>query len=465
MLFSSVTFLFYFLPLTVALYYIVPKPAKNIILLIASLIFYAWGEPVYVILMILSILLNYFLGRAIEEKGAYPALKKRTLIIAVAANLAILGFFKYYGFFLDSINAVLPFHIPYRQLALPIGISFYTFQAMSYIIDVYREDAPAQRSILSFALYISMFPQLIAGPIVRYTDIDEQLRNRKHSAAKFGAGARYFIIGLAKKVLLANGIGALFTLVQADVLAGRAAVLTAWLGAAAYTLQIYFDFSGYSDMAIGLGKMFGFELKQNFDYPYTANSVTDFWRRWHISLSTWFREYVYIPLGGNRVSVGRHILNLLIVWTLTGFWHGAAWNFLFWGLYYGILLIIEKYLLDPVLEKLPGVVRHIYTLLIVVIGWVFFFSDSLKDAFSYLGTMFGAGAAGFAAKGSFFLLTSHWLLWIACIIASTRLLAGVSEKARGARRWILTAGYVILFFLSVSALITDTFNPFLYFRF
>ena len=343
MLFSSITFLFLFLPIVMAVYYIVPGRGKNIVLLIASLFFYAWGEPVYVVLMILSILFNYFCGRDIQANGEDAGKAKLSLAFAVTVNILILGFFKYYGFILDTVNSLLPSDIPYRELPLPVGISFYTFQAISYLVDIYRKKAEPQKNILYFALYISMFPQLIAGPIVRYVDIEAQLRNRKISIRRLGQGAVFFIIGLAKKVIIANTAGSVFDQIS-GVPASSLSMLTAWVGVFSYAFQIYFDFSGYSDMAVGLGKMFGFEFKKNFDYPYISKSITEFWRRWHISLSTWFREYVYIPLGGNRCSVSRNIFNLMVVWALTGMWHGAAWNFIAWGVYYGVILVMEKYI-------------------------------------------------------------------------------------------------------------------------
>lgn len=353
MLFSSIVFLFTFLPIVLILYYVLPAACRNPVLLLASLVFYAWGEPVYIFLMILSILFNYISGLDIARNLENKKKAKRSLVFNIIVNIAILGFFKYEGFVLDTINHVFPVHIKYHALALPIGISFYTFQIMSYIIDVYRGKVKVQKNLLNFALYVTMFPQLIAGPIVQYADIDEQLTHRRHSIGKFGDGCMFFIRGLAKKVLLANTSGMIFTEVT-GLSKGNVSVLTAWLGAFAYMFQIYFDFSGYSDMAIGLGKMFGFELCVNFNYPYVSKSITEFWRRWHISLSSWFRDYVYIPLGGNRVSAARHIFNLLVVWLLTGLWHGAAWNFVVWGLYYGVILIIEKYLLAPDSGKNSG---------------------------------------------------------------------------------------------------------------
>ncbi|MDD3362449.1 MAG: MBOAT family protein [Hespellia sp.] len=470
MLFSSITFLFIFLPITLVLYYIVPDKFRNYILLITSLFFYAWGEPVYIVLMILSILFNYACGLDIGNHADDPVMAKRGIISAVVVNLAILGFFKYYGFLIGSINAILPFDIPYRELSLPIGISFYTFQAMSYVIDVYRKKVQPQKSLISFAVYVSMFPQLIAGPIVRYADIEKQLRNRSIGINKFGDGIFFFIRGLAKKVILANTVGAIYTTIS-GLDFGTYSVLTAWIGCAAYTFQIYFDFGGYSDMAIGLGKMFGFEFLKNFDYPYTALSITDFWRRWHISLSTWFREYVYIPLGGNRKGKRRTMINIMIVWGLTGLWHGAAWNFLAWGLYYGIFLLLEKFVYGRYIEKLPKVLRHIYTLVLVMVGWVFFSSASLADAVRYIGIMFGIGAKGLIDSQALYYFGTNWLLFIVCAIASTSfgmyLLNRVLYNSKNGvgRREIACIVYVLMFLLSLTFLITATYNPFLYFRF
>ena len=458
-----------FLPIVLAVYYLVPYKVKNIVLLLASLFFYAWGEPVYVILMILSILFNYFCGRDIKAKEDDPRRAKFAVIFAIAGNLLILGFFKYFGFLMETVNAVLPVDIPYRELALPVGISFYTFQAISYILDVYWKKAEAQKNILYFALYISMFPQLIAGPIVRYADIEEQLRKRKMSASKIGLGAMYFIMGLAKKVILANTAGEVFEQIAA-MPAGNLSILTAWLGVFSYAFQIYFDFSGYSDMAVGLGKMFGFEFRKNFDYPYISKSITEFWRRWHISLSTWFREYVYIPLGGNRCSAVRNIINLMIVWTLTGMWHGAAWNFIAWGIYYGVLIVLEKYVWGASLDEAPRAVRHIYSLVLVMIGWVFFFSPSIGYALRYLAAMFGGGA-GLADSGAWFILLTHWLLYLLAVLGSTRVGYALINRvigifADGRPRMAAAAViYTGMFFISVAFLVTDTFNPFLYFRF
>ncbi len=469
MLFSSITFLFLFLPVVLAVYYLVPWKVKNIALLIASLFFYAWGEPVYVVLMVLSILLNYFCARDIKENENEPVKAKFNVVFAVAVNLFILGFFKYYGFLLDTINAVFSTEIAYRELPLPVGISFYTFQAISYIVDIYRGKAQPQKNILYFALYISMFPQLIAGPIVRYEDIEAQLKHRRLSLQRLGQGAMYFIIGLAKKTVIANSVGAVFEQIS-EMPAGSLSVLTAWLGAFSYAFQIYFDFSGYSDMAVGLGKMFGFEFKKNFDYPYISKSVTEFWRRWHISLSTWFREYVYIPLGGNRCSVSRNIFNLMVVWGLTGMWHGAAWNFIAWGVYYGVILVMEKYVWGASLDMLPNPMRHIYTGIMVLVGWVLFFSPSLGYALRYLGAMIGGGTGIVDNQGAF-LLFGHWLLYLLAVLGSSslgmRLVNAVPRMARSARAQaaVSVVIYMGIFVISVAFLVTDTFNPFLYFRF
>lgn len=426
------------------------------------------GEPVYLFLMLLSILFNYFSGLDIARNLQDKRAAKRSLVFNLIINLAVLGFFKYEGFVLDTLNGILPVHISYHALPLPIGISFYTFQILSYIIDVYRGNVKVQTNLPNFALYVTMFPQLIAGPIVQYADVDEQLASREVSRTKFGEGSMYFIRGLAKKVLLANTSGMIFTEVS-GLAKGNIAVMTAWLGAFAYMFQIYFDFSGYSDMAIGLGKMFGFEFNMNFNYPYVSKSITEFWRRWHISLSSWFRDYVYIPLGGNRVSKIKHIRNLLIVWFLTGLWHGAAWNFVAWGLYYGVILIIEKYLLSPVLDRLPDVVRHIYSIVLVVIGWVLFFSSSFGQAADYIRVMFGAGAHGFADRESMYLLTSNLILWLILIFGSTPLVHFRYEHMLRSKKWnttiINSVVYAALFIVCIAYLVTETYNPFLYFRF
>ncbi|MBR2590977.1 MAG: MBOAT family protein [Clostridia bacterium] len=472
MVFSSSTFLIAFLPITIALYYIIGHfvsrniTVKNIILLIASLLFYAWGEPVYIVLMLLSILFNFIAGKDIDsaKKAGNKAGARAAFIIAIIFNLAVLGFFKYFGFLVDNINMLFHLNLQIPKLALPIGISFYTFQIMSYIIDLYRGETEVQNRIIPFALYISLFPQLIAGPIVKYKDIALQLETRKESLNKFSSGMLRFTVGLSKKLLLANTLGAVYTAIQADG-AAHTGMLSAWLGIICYTLQIYFDFSGYSDMAIGLGKIFGFHFNENFNYPYIATSVTDFWRRWHISLSTWFKEYVYIPLGGNRKKVPRVILNLMIVWLLTGLWHGAAWNFVIWGVFYGVLLIIEKYLLSNVLKHIPNFIKHIVTLFIVMIGWVFFSAPNLSEAVLYLRAMFGGGAGLADATGKY-LLSTNIVALIIGIFAATPLYKKVIDRLnpRTVSRLKLVV-FPVMFLLCIVFMISETYNPFLYFRF
>lgn len=469
MIFSSVFFLFVFFPIALLLYFIVPWKLKNFVLLFVSLIFYAWGEPVYVFLMLFSIVFNYISALEMEHYRLKNSGRwlRFCFWFTVAVNLGILGFFKYYGFLLDNINALLPFDIPYRELALPIGISFYTFQILSYIIDVYKGVVPVQRNIISFGAYVTMFPQLIAGPIVRYSDINEQLEKRRLTWYKFGAGVAWFIRGLGKKVLLANNIGITFDAIAA-IPADERSMLTAWIGALAYTMQIYFDFSGYSDMAIGLGKMLGFEFVRNFNYPYISKSITEFWRRWHISLGTWFREYVYIPLGGNRVPQLKHMRNILIVWLLTGFWHGAAWNFIFWGLYYGALLLLEKLFLGKYLEKLPDILRTVYSFVLVVIGWVLFSATSISGAFAYIGNMFGIGG-GFADSTGVYYLTGNLILLIICFFCATpfvwKRFCRLTLKKGAWPSIIAAVVYSCIFIFSLAYLVNATYNPFLYFRF
>lgn len=464
MLFSSIVFLFYFLPVVLLLYFVVPKKAKNMVLLLASFLFYSWGEPVYFFLMAYSALFNYAMAIDIRRAQRRGGSGKGDLIFTVVMNLFILGFFKYYGFLMDTISALTGLEIHYTALSLPIGISFYTFQALSYIFDVYRQNVKVQVSPLKFALYLSLFPQLIAGPIVKYKDIAEQLEDRHTSLEDFGLGARRFIFGLSKKVLLANNLGAVYEQITAmgdDSLS----VLTCWIGILCYTLQIYFDFSGYSDMAIGLGRMFGFTFMENFNYPYIAKTVTEFWRRWHMSLSTWFREYVYIPLGGNRVRPARHILNLLVVWSLTGLWHGASWNFVVWGLYYGILLIIEKYLLGPRLEKAPAALQHVYTMVIVMIGWVFFSSADLSAALDYLKDLFLLGGLPVVNTQTLYLLRNNLILMaLGCLLSTPAAIEQFAalEKRRGLLTNLLLLG---LLALSTAYLVFSSYNPFLYFRF
>lgn len=466
MVFSSTIFLCVYLPLVLLGYYICPKKGRNLFLLIVSLVFYAWGEPKYVFLMIFSILVNYIFGRLMDKHRENKKRLKLMLVLSVVIDIGLLSVFKYTDFIITNVNAIFGANFDLLNIALPIGISFYTFQAMSYTIDVYRDDVRVQKNLIDFGMYITMFPQLIAGPIVRYADVQDQLADRSVTTADFSEGIMRFVVGLGKKVLLANQMGAVWSEIYA--LGGDVSALMAWTGAIAYTFQIYFDFSGYSDMAIGLGRMFGFKFPENFRYPYQSVSITDFWRRWHITLSTWFKEYLYIPLGGNRRGLARQALNLLIVWSLTGFWHGAGWNFVMWGLYYFVILFIEKLFLLKALDKLPKFFRHVYALVLIIIGWVIFASDDVSVLLPYLGSMFGANGA-IGGMDVYTLLTKAVLL-IICCIASTELpkklflsaAGAMNEKAAFTLKSVLT---IALLALSMILLIGDSYNPFLYFRF
>lgn len=473
MVFSSTTFLFYFLPIVLIAYFLVPRKIKNPVLLIASLFFYAWGEPIYILLMIFSIVLDYLLGLWLESYRVKKNIRaaKQVLILAVALNLALLAVFKYADFAISSLNALFGIHIPNINLPLPIGISFYTFQALSYIVDLYRGDVKVQKSIVSFGTYVSLFPQLIAGPIVRMHTVSEELDHRSESADLFSSGVKRFVVGLGKKVLLANTIGAVWSQISA-VPAAEMSVLTAWIGLASFTFQIYFDFSGYSDMAIGLGRMFGFHFLENFDYPYMSKSITEFWRRWHISLSSWFREYLYIPLGGNRRGLPVQIRNILVVWLLTGIWHGASWNFVAWGLYFGILLIAEKLFLLRLLNKAPRVIGHIYTMFFVMISWAIFAFDSLKTGWSFIRSLFGGFRQPLWNGEALYLLYTNALLLILLIIGCTNLPARFYRYADGrlkARTITMsvadTAMIVLCMVLCIAFIVDASYNPFLYFRF
>lgn len=468
MVFSSFVFLLVFLPLVLLLYYICPGRLRNLVLLIASLIFYAWGEPVYVLIMLFSTVFDYTNGRLIEhfKKKNCPGRAKAALIVDLCGNLAILGFFKYADFVIGNINNVTGAGLSLLHIALPIGISFYTFQTMSYTIDVYRGEVAAQNNILDFATYVTLFPQLIAGPIVQYKTIAKELVDRKASLNDFSQGAFRFTVGLAKKVLLANQIGSLWdTIAQLE----QMSVGTAWLGAIAYSFQIYFDFSGYSDMAIGLGQMFGFYFLENFNFPYMSKSITEFWRRWHISLSSWFKEYVYIPLGGNRKGMARQLVNILIVWMLTGLWHGASWNFVLWGVYYGILLMMEKLFLLKWLDKIPAWIRHFYSMFLVVIGWTIFAQTDMSRLWSYLKIMFGVGASSGADSDFLYFLSCNAVLLVVLVICSIdhRRWIGKLKERRTDRVWEAAKPVVMVVLLVVSFafLVGDSYNPFLYFRF
>jgi len=438
MLFSSNTFLFGFLPAVVVLYYLCPRRCRNVLLLVSSLIFYGWGEPKYVLLMLVSILLNYFCGLAVGKRQTQQRSVRGVLVLGVVLNLGMLGFFKYGTFFFGS---------AFPDIPLPIGISFYIFQAMSYLIDVCRREVEVQKNVLTFGTYVTLFPQLIAGPIVRYRDVAEMLESRRENLPQFSRGVQRFVVGLSKKVLLANTFGSAWNVLQATT--GTAA---AWLGLLCYTLQIYFDFSGYSDMAIGLGQLFGFTFLENFNYPYISASITEFWRRWHISLSTWFKEYVYIPLGGNRKGLARQIFNILVVWLLTGLWHGASWNFVLWGGYYAALLILEKCWLLKAGEKLPLVLRRMLTIVLVMLGWALFYFEDLGALGAFLGRLFTAvPSAGIA----FYLPVTA----LGCLCATPAL---KRVKLPDGVRWGLC---VMLLLLCVASLARQSYNPFIYFRF
>lgn len=467
MVFSSLTFLMLFLPSVLLIYFAVPRQGKNAVLFIFSLLFYAWGEPIYVGLMIFSTVLDYTCGWLVEKYRG-TSKQKIGLLISVFTNLSLLFFFKYTDFFIGTINTVFGTDIAMLNLPLPIGISFYTFQTMSYTIDVYRGDAKVQKNILSFGAYVSLFPQLIAGPIVRYQDVADQLNERTHSFDRFGDGVKRFVTGLGKKVLLANNIGLLWDAISKTA-AENLTTLAAWLGIIAFAFQIYFDFSGYSDMAIGLGKMFGFEFLENFNYPYTSKSVTEFWRRWHISLGTWFRDYIYIPLGGNRKGLPIQIRNIAIVWLLTGFWHGASWNYVLWGVFYGLLLMAEKLFLLKWLKKAPAFVGHIYTMFAVLFGWVLFAFEDFGKGVAFLKTMFGGGA-GFISNGTLYQILSYLPLLIVCLVAATPLAKKIYGKLslKAGEGVLLTVDSVRIagiMLLSIAYLISGSYNPFLYFRF
>lgn len=464
MVFSSLVFLFAYLPITLLAYYLVPRQGRNIFLFIVNLIFYGWGEPKLVLLMVFNIFFNYIGGWLVDKYRADTKKKKLFLILTCVLDIGILAVFKYTGMITETLN-MLPFlNIPELQISLPIGISFYTFQTMSYVIDVYRDDAPLSKNFINFGTYVALFPQLIAGPIVRYRDVAEQLVNRRETLEMFTRGVKLFMVGLAKKVIIANTMGTLTTNIFATT--DENGVVGTWVGMIAYTFQIYFDFSGYSDMACGLGNMMGFEFLKNFNYPYIAKSITDFWRRWHISLSTWFKEYVYIPLGGNRKGVKRQILNLLIVWGLTGLWHGAAYNFVLWGLYYGLLLILEKFVLKKFLDRLPSFVQHIYTLFIVIIGWGLFYFTDVGQLGEFMAGLFNFGN-GICGNQAFNLIMSNLPMLIIAAVASTPLAAMLYNRFEHTRfMWIPETLYCMgVLAVSTASLVNQSYNPFLYFRF
>jgi alginate O-acetyltransferase complex protein AlgI len=473
LVFSNLVFLFIFLPLVLVSYFLIRKELRNYLLLAFSLVFYAWGEPKYVVIMIFSIVLNYVFGYLVHLFRDQKSLNKIILSLAVAANLLVLGYYKYINFLIDNINKLFSTNIHMEPVVLPIGISFFTFQAMSYVIDVYREPKEVQKNPFDLALYVALFPQLIAGPIVRYNEVAAQIKKRFVNIEKFSEGIKIFIIGLSKKVLIANQVGfvadAIFNKPTSEM-----SVLLAWIGIIAYSLQIYFDFSGYSDMAIGLGKMFGFDFSKNFNYPYISKSIGEFWRRWHISLSTWFRDYVYIPLGGNRVSKWKSYRNLFIVWGLTGLWHGASWTFIAWGLYYGIIIAMERAFLNKILDRLWSPIRHVYVILIFLIGWVFFRADNFSYSFDFIKTMFGGGNHPLVDKLSMYYLYDYGLVFAIAILVSTPVIPYLYRKInqltvnafmQNSKELAVSGIFLFLLIINIVHMVNSTFNPFIYFRF
>lgn len=468
MVFSSPLFIFIFLAITLVLYYIFPKRSyRNCVLLIVSLIFYGWGEPMFVVLMVFSILMNYAAGLLVDRFRERRGATRAVLIVCIVINLLLLAVFKYAGLFVDTLKSIFQFMASVKtpEIPLPIGISFYTFQAMSYVIDVYRAETRVQKNPAYFGAYVSLFPQLIAGPIVRYRDVAEQIDNRKETLDMFVSGIKQFTAGLAKKVLIANQLAALWDVLKTG--SATNGVLGSWVGIIAFSLQIYFDFSGYSDMAIGLGKMFGFEFLKNFDYPYISKSISEFWRRWHISLGTWFKEYVYIPLGGNRKKLPRSLINLFIVWGLTGFWHGASWNFLLWGLYFGILIILEKLFLGKWLEKLPKALSNLYMLILVVLGWALFDFTDMRELGPFLASLFTFGKAGFVSHSTLVYIVAYLPVLIVAMIGSTPTVKRLHDSLIVKKGWEWLDFALIAFTLVIctASLVSSGYNPFIYFRF
>ena len=461
MVFSSIPFLYYFLPLAVLVYFLVPVRGKNAVLLVSSLIFYGWGEPKLLGLMVFTIILFYLCGLAIGKAGEVKQ-KKFWLTLSVVVSITLLGLFKYADFFIGSFNNMTGLSLPLLRLALPVGISFYTFQCLSYTIDVYRGQVPPQKNPVSFGAYVSMFPQLIAGPIVRYSDIARQLENRTHSREDFFLGLRRFLVGLGKKVILADNFALLADLFRQSE---EKSVLFYWMYAVAFMLNIYFDFSGYSDMAIGLGRICGFRFVENFNYPYLSRSVTEFWRRWHMSLGSWFRDYVYIPMGGNRVSKNRWVFNIFTVWVLTGLWHGAAWNFVLWGLFFGILLLVEKWI--PALQKLPDILRHAYVLLAVMLSFVLFNAESLSRAGADIAGLFGYGGIPLVSAPALYYLKSYGLLFVLGIVGSTPVVKQCAVRIGTTKAGAILESLLLMLLLLVCTayLVDGSFSPFLYFRF
>ena len=475
MVFSDLLFLFRFLPIILLIYFVTPHKFRNAVLFFTSLVFYGWGEPIYVLLMLFSTFVDFLHGKMVYKYKQQGNNKKAKIFVAssVIINLSLLGFFKYTDFFIASLNNTFGLSIGFLNIALPIGISFYTFQTMSYTLDIYMNDQVPQNNIISFGTYVAMFPQLIAGPIVQYKSVAKELVERHENFDDFAYGVKRFILGFGKKILLANNVGAIWSSIK-DTGGQDMSVLLAWTGILCFSLQIYYDFSGYSDMAIGLGRMFGFKFPENFNYPYTSKSITDFWRRWHISLSTWFKEYVYIPLGGNRKGIARQIFNIFIVWTLTGIWHGANTNFLLWGVYFAILLIIEKVFLLKILDKCYEPARILYTFFLVVIGWVIFEFESLSGISTYLGYMFGVSGCEISNEYSWYVVVNNMILIFIAFLGATsipkRLYWKISNvitfKGSDYIKMIVNnIGFIVIFIIGMAYLVDGSYNPFLYFRF
>ncbi len=468
MVFSSITFLFFFLPILVILYYLAPKKLKNLVMIIGSFAFYAWGEIRFFPIMVALSIEDYICGRLMEKYRSNIKLRRLFLTISVMSNLGVLIFFKYTNFFVGNFTALFGIEGVVTNIILPIGVSFNTFQSISYAIDVYRGTTSCEKSFYGYLTYTTLFPQIIAGPIVRYVTVENDLDDHELTPDSLSLGMRRFLIGLGKKVLIANNVGMLWDQVVAGT-AGEMSVVLYWLGIIAYTFQIYFDFSAYSDMAIGLARMFGFTFDENFNYPYIAKSISEFWRRWHITLSEWFRDYVYIPLGGNRCSKSRHIFNLLVVWGLTGFWHGASWNFVLWGLYFAVLLILEKYFLLKFIEKWPSVIRHIYTLVLVIISWVIFYFEDMGELWNYLKGMFGMQGVPFVNDNAIYHGLSYLVIFMVAAFGSAPIFKKLIDKTESSKKaWVFvlsTLFYLLMFIACVAYLVNATYNPFLYFRF
>ena len=480
MVFSTSIFIYLFLPITLIIYYLMPKKGKNLIILLSGLLFYSWGEPIYVIVMLISTMIDYFAGLIMNHFDGRKVPRRICLIVSIVMNLGLLGIFKYSGFIAENINAIAGtqlidinnmnfFGIEYLPMnMLPIGISFFTFQSMSYTIDLYLGNVKVQKNPISFAAFVTLFPQIVAGPIVRYDDVAKELDDRSITIDLIYDGIIKFIIGLSKKVLIANSIGALWTSVKATDIA-NVSVVSSWLGILAFTFQIYFDFSGYSDMAVGLGKMMGFNFPKNFDYPYLSKSISEFWRRWHITLGAWFKSYVYIPLGGNRKGMARTIFNLAVTWFLTGVWHGASWNFILWGTLYGVVIILEKLFLGKLLDKIPDIFGHIYTMLLVILGWVLFDTADLPTAGAYIAKMFGFGGGAFIDSTAMYQIATYGITFIICIIGCTNLPKLAVEALKKKSAVLVNYGGIAvmtgMFIICAAYLVDQTYNPFLYFNF